>query len=237
MTEKDKFQITYNILKDRIMYGSYHDGEHLVIETLSNEFGIGRSVTRRVLETLEKQGIIENVHSRGFFVKCPHAQSNLLGLRRELEIAAIGQVVEKITENELSNLRKLANAADKYKTEQMLAEYVDAEVDFHKYLVACSYNSYLINMHNKAMDGFKQYLSNYFNELSSMYSRVGIVENLMSHKVVVESIRLAAISGNTDNAVQILKIHLTPEKGILSAIDDSNYDLAGSRPEISDEIK
>ena len=218
METKESFQIVYAELRKRILYGIYPDKFHLVVEHLSREFSVGKSVIQRVLQSLEQERLVENLKGRGFFVSCPNRQEDLLGLRNELETSAMRQVVNRISENELKQLEYLADDVDQNKTEFDLVRYVDGEVAFHRYLVSCSGNDYLIHMHENLIDLVKQYLSTYYKELFQVFQNARNMSGLMSHRMVVESIYFARRQKAPDVAIQVLKIHLTPPKGIVEAL-------------------
>ncbi|MGE0502092.1 MAG: GntR family transcriptional regulator [Rhizobiaceae bacterium] len=65
---RQRFQRMYDVLRTRICLLDYPPGERLREEDLAEEFGVSRTPVRRVLVTLEAQGLLRSVHGVGTIV-------------------------------------------------------------------------------------------------------------------------------------------------------------------------
>ncbi|WP_368831772.1 GntR family transcriptional regulator [Kocuria arenosa] len=58
----------YEVLRSRIMSGTYEPGEHLVAADISGELGVSRSPVRVALQRLAEDGLVTTEANRGAFV-------------------------------------------------------------------------------------------------------------------------------------------------------------------------
>lgn len=65
---RQRFDRIYNTLRSRICLLDYPPGERLREEALAEEFGVSRTPIRRVLATLEAEGLLRSVHGVGTIV-------------------------------------------------------------------------------------------------------------------------------------------------------------------------
>jgi DNA-binding GntR family transcriptional regulator len=65
---RQRFERIYNVLRTRICLLDYLPGERLREEDLADEFGVSRTPIRRVLATLEAEGLLRSVHGVGTIV-------------------------------------------------------------------------------------------------------------------------------------------------------------------------
>ncbi len=65
---RERFERIYNVLRARICLLDYPPGERLREEDLADEFGVSRTPIRRVLATLEAEGLLRSVHGVGTIV-------------------------------------------------------------------------------------------------------------------------------------------------------------------------
>lgn len=61
-------QRVYEVLRSRIMSGTYGPGEHLVAADISGELGVSRSPVRVALQRLAEDGLVTTEANRGAFV-------------------------------------------------------------------------------------------------------------------------------------------------------------------------
>jgi len=106
-------------------------GDALPSETqLALDLGVSRSSVREAVKALESLGIIEVRHGNGVFVRefnfdsvlellsyglafDPHKIAEVLQIRKWLETAAVGEVVQRITEREIHQIEEVLARWDK----------------------------------------------------------------------------------------------------------------------------
>jgi DNA-binding GntR family transcriptional regulator len=65
---RERFERIYGTIRDRICLLEYEPGAKLAEEDLAREFGVSRTPIRRVLSSLESEGLVESRHGVGTFV-------------------------------------------------------------------------------------------------------------------------------------------------------------------------
>jgi GntR family transcriptional regulator, transcriptional repressor for pyruvate dehydrogenase complex len=139
--------------------GTWSVGQRLPSETtLAAQYGVGRSTIREAIRSLVGSGMLEARQGAGVFVRAPRAVENLeQKLRRAgilevyevrscLEAAAARLAAERRTPEDL----KLIEAALKRRSEaraRSAEELVDADLEFHRSVVAAAWNSVLSSLY------------------------------------------------------------------------------------------
>jgi DNA-binding FadR family transcriptional regulator len=134
-------------IKEYILENNLKPGDPLPPEgQLVEELGVGRSSVREAVKALQSLGIVEIRQGNGLFVRelnfdpmletflfgmqfNPHTLAELLQVRVWLETAVIGDIVDRIHEDELNKLEALLKTWE----ERVRAgeEYSDLDESFH----------------------------------------------------------------------------------------------------------
>lgn len=147
-------------VKDYITTNHLSPGDPLPPENqLAFDLGISRGSVREAIKALESLGIVEVRHGSGIFVRGfnfdsflellsfgiafdPSRISEILPIRRWLETAAIGEVCERITEDDLRKFEEVfARWEDKIRADALTAEEDRA---FHRLLYEVIGNQSLV---------------------------------------------------------------------------------------------
>jgi DNA-binding GntR family transcriptional regulator len=137
-------------LREAIVGGQLAPGARLREAALAQTFGTGRGVVREALRQLVQEGLIEHVKDRGAMVRLMSLEDRLdvYAAREALESGAALKVIEagqpdcSGLEQALDRIR-LAVPADGQVTEAL----IDADLDFHRALVALARSSRLTRAH------------------------------------------------------------------------------------------
>jgi len=148
----------YRILWARILSRDLHPGDKLSDLRLSNELGVSRTPVREALHRLLQDGVIRAQPNRGFFVNSFSARDieEIFEIRAALEALALRSVVSRFPDEDYSwALEKLDAVESMIETaeseEQIVAaneRFLEADQEFHKYIVEHSGNERLITMIN-----------------------------------------------------------------------------------------
>jgi GntR family transcriptional regulator, rspAB operon transcriptional repressor len=101
-----------DIIRGRILSGTFELGERLNEVELAARLGISRSPLREGLRQLAEEGLVRIISGRGSFVASfePNEVRDLLEVRMALDVFAAGLAAERATEHELAELEsKLQN--------------------------------------------------------------------------------------------------------------------------------
>lgn len=179
--------IVVNSIKEAIETGKLHVGDQLPKEEeLASQLGVGRSSLREGMKILAAYGVVESRQGEGTFIVDHSAenfseflgffpgddkQMTFLELRRVIEVGNIVAVCGKATPEDIKNLAKLVHVFDEPREEK---DYVEADKDFHAYLLNMLHNPMLTQISNMIM-----------------HMREDMLWHLFTRKEIVEDARVA----------------------------------------------
>lgn len=145
-------QMVYSELRAAILNGEFRPGEMLRQEDIAARLGVSRGPLREVLPKLEADGLVTLYPRRGYAVTLldPQDVIELFELRRLLEMSLVGMAVQNCTEADIRAIRALnADARPLAAAEHFdrRVAWSDANVAFHRRLLAPSGKRYHLQMH------------------------------------------------------------------------------------------
>ena len=186
----------YESLKEMILNNVLKPGEKLLQEKLAAQLGVSRTPLLKAMQMLEYDFLVESVPRRGMFVKKLSVQEmmDIYDVREGIETVAVRLVTERITPNQLRELKQIWEPfrnRKKIDTEK----YQKADDRFHALLLEFSGNKIL-----------KKTYSHSF--LQARIVQMGIMrppeETLPEHLKLVDAIE----KGDSQTADKVLKAHL-----------------------------
>ncbi len=177
----------YQEIKEGISSGRWQVGDKLPSENeLAEIFGVNRLTVRGALQKLNILGIVETRVGEGTYVlnfnlrkyvrevaefaMQPEKENEIRDFRKLLEIECARLAIERGTEEELAELKRLAdecrviglklNASYKDKSfdKDTYVEYVNTDLNFHFQICKMSHNSVYINSFNLARELINHYI-------------------------------------------------------------------------------
>ncbi|WLQ16875.1 GntR family transcriptional regulator [Hahella aquimaris] len=137
-------------LQTAIVKGDIRAGEKISEAELSSKFGFGRGPLREALHRLEGRGlIVRKAHSGARVVALTFEELiELYEVRESLEGMAIRLASERMSQEEIDDLKRLMDIhAEQIKEEKGLAYYQkEGDFDFHFRIISGSKNRKLSNM-------------------------------------------------------------------------------------------
>lgn len=104
-----------NLIRKKILDGEIPSGERLIETEIAAQLGVSRMPVREAMRTLESEGLIKQVPRRGLIVS-EYTENDIreyYTIREALEVCAIKIVVDKISPEEIAELREYCeNAAE-----------------------------------------------------------------------------------------------------------------------------
>ncbi len=139
------------LLRDEIIRGAVAPGTQLRVEPLAEQLGTSKGTVREAIRELVSQGLLEHQLHRGTFVRQFTAQDchELYVAREVIEVWAAQQLVTKSETPDYSRLRSAVDRMSETADEQ---EIVDADMDFHRGIVALAGVQRLTDMHESIID-------------------------------------------------------------------------------------
>jgi DNA-binding GntR family transcriptional regulator len=141
-------QAVYDALAEMIASGSLKPGQHLVESELAEHLGVSRQPIREALQRLQADGWVELRPAYGAYVHTPTPEEvdQLLGVRSILEAYSAHGAALHRTEDQIARLWKLQEAGVSALTADDERALVDANTDFHRYIVDISGNKVLAEL-------------------------------------------------------------------------------------------
>jgi DNA-binding FadR family transcriptional regulator len=146
-------------LRERLAAGTWEVGERLPSEVeLARQLGVGRSTVREAIRVLVHSGLLETRQGAGTFVLA-HAgaaawegrlrRAELLEvyeLREALELQAARLAAARRTATDLERIERALAERDRLAVEERGEAFVDADLAFHRAVVAAAHNALLEEM-------------------------------------------------------------------------------------------
>lgn len=190
----------YQALMEAILQGKLGPGEHLVEQSLADQFGVSRMAVREAIRKLAHDGLVEVIPNRGTFtIEFTNRDiEEIFDLRAILEEKAIRRVTER---GRRSDLALLEDVLDEMREVEKLDDRVAAatvDTRFHQRLVELSGHSRVARVWRSMSAQITMVVYN----SSSYYPDVG---NLAErHAMIVDAMR----SGDPDLAAETVLHHI-----------------------------
>ncbi|MCI5689103.1 MAG: GntR family transcriptional regulator [Emergencia sp.] len=181
----------YTELQEDVLTGKLKPGEKLTEQKICNEYKVSRTPVREALRQLEMDGLIENIPNRGAFVLGLSSQDleDMYILRKDYEIQAVKWAIERITEEEMSELEETFEFMEFYTMKNDINKMININTAFHQIIYTATHNRIL-----------KQVLSSYQNYLkhcnpSNYYAPSYLSDVLTEHRAIFEAFKAGDIEG------------------------------------------
>jgi DNA-binding GntR family transcriptional regulator len=201
----------YQALMEAILQGRLGPGEHLVEQSIADQFGVSRMAVREAIRKLAHDGLVEVVPNRGTFtVEFTNRDiEEIFDLRAILEEKAVRLVTER---GRRSDLALLEEVIDEMREIERLEDRIAAatvDTKFHQQLVDLSHHSRLTRVWRSMSAQITMVVYN----SSSYYQDVG--DLAQRHQRIVDAMR----NGDPDVAARTILDHIrVGGKFLLAAI-------------------
>ena len=203
--------VVFNTLRQAILTGELKPGERLMEIHLANKLGVSRTPIREAIRKLELDGLVTMIPRRGAEVAqiTEKSMNDVLEVRRALDALCVELACDRITEEELEQLKEAANGFEEAVKTKDLKKITQADVKLHDIIVHATGNQRLIQLVNNLSEQMYRYRFEYIKD-SSQHDR--LVEE---HRVICESI----MKKDKETASWAAKTHIdNQEKAIIRRI-------------------
>jgi GntR family transcriptional regulator of vanillate catabolism len=150
-------QSTADILRERILEGTFLPGAVLRQDALSQEFGVSRTPLRTALAELARDGLVTYEANRGYTVRSFDVSDirAAFEVRANLEGLGCRLAATRITPSQLDRLHHCVVEGDAILAKGHLdpadlAPYRRLNVEFHETIIAASANLWIVDFVNRA---------------------------------------------------------------------------------------
>ena len=146
--------LAYEVIRDAIISGSFFPGEQLKQLDLADAIGVSQRTIREALKRLVAMGLVNPEAYKGFYViQVPASeQEKIYRLRGNLEVYAIPEVIQYISEKELNMMEELLPTTLTRDKNLPVGVVRKANRSFHLIPVSITRNPQLIRIFTQVWD-------------------------------------------------------------------------------------
>ena len=158
--------VVFNTLRQAILRGELKPGERLMEIQLANKLGVSRTPIREALRKLELEGLVNMVPRKGAEVADITEKSlrDVLEVRKALEELSVQLACEKSTEEEIEELKRVAERFKDTLDDQDVTKIAEADVAFHDVIYTATDNQKLILLLNNLREQMYRYRVEYLKK-------------------------------------------------------------------------
>ena len=158
--------VVFNTLRKAILKGELKPGERLMEIALAERLGVSRTPVREAMRKLELEGLVVMIPRRGAQVAniTEKDLNEVLEVRMALENLSIENAGNKMTEEQLAELKKAAKVFEATMEEGNLVKLAEADVAFHEVIYQSSDNRRLNQVLNNLREQIYRYRVEYLKE-------------------------------------------------------------------------
>lgn len=137
MKQSGNAYLAYQTIRSAILRGDLAPGESLSENQLAEQFGISRTPIREALQTLAREGFLEVVPARGWFVTrlSVYDLQELFHLREALEGMAARLAAQRATEEDIAELERSVDEAEQFQPGEW-EKFALAGTEYHRKIIA-----------------------------------------------------------------------------------------------------
>jgi len=204
-------EVIFDTLREAIITGELKPGERLMEVKLAEKMGVSRTPVREAIRMLELEGLVDMLPRKGAHVAELSVKDimDVLEVRAAMDSLATRLAAERITDDEIKELRQIQAQFINYVEKNNLQGSIKKDVEFHELIYRASRNDRLLQINNNLREQVQRFRVIYIKDYSSP-------KNLIKEH---EDICDAISARNSDMAQECAKIHINnQEKVIIKAI-------------------
>lgn len=165
--------VVFNTLRQAILRGELKPGERLMEIQLANKLGVSRTPIREAIRKLELEGLVLMIPRKGAEVADITEKSlrDVLEVRKALEELAVRLACDKITKEEVGNLKAAAQEFKKALASSDITQIAEADVRFHDIIYEATENQKLVQLLNNLREQMYRYRIEYLKN-SGVYNKL-----------------------------------------------------------------
>lgn len=175
--------VVFNTLRQAILRGELKPGERLMEIQLANKLGVSRTPIREAIRKLELEGLVIMIPRKGAEVADITEKSlrDVLEVRKALEELAVQLACDKITEEEIEDLKKAAEEFKKILKSKDITEIAEADVRFHDVIFMATDNQKLIQLLNNLREQMYRFRVEYLKNEEVYPQLIAEHEEIIEH--------------------------------------------------------
>lgn len=184
--EAEKYSLrgrVFSILRQQILDGKYLPGDSIIETKLAEELGVSRTPIREAIRQLELEGLVDCIPNKGVIVRGITEKDivDIYTIRKLLEGLAAKWAVEKITDDELAELKNTYELMEFYTAKGDIEQVAKLNTAFHKIIFKATRSSVLQHI----LTDFQYYVQ--WARYESLKSPGRPQKALKEHKEIVDA--------------------------------------------------
>lgn len=202
--------VVFNTLREAILKGELKPGERLMELQLASKLGVSRTPIREAIRMLQQEGLAVTIPRRGAEVAkmTEKNMEDVLQIREALEILAVQLACEKVTEEQLSQLKEAVEGFERAVKTGDLKQIAQSDIDFHDKIYEAADNPKLVNLLNNIREQIYRYRVEYLKEEENYPN---LIEE---HRKIFEGLK----SRDKNFVTEMTEKHLTNQANAVKAI-------------------
>lgn len=205
--------VVFNTLRQSILTGELKPGERLMEIHLADKLGVSRTPIREAIRMLELEGLVTMIPRRGAEV-AQITEKNLrevLEVRGALDALAVELACERITQEELEQLKKACDHFEEETKKGSANQVAQADVALHDIILKASRNEKLVQM----IGNFSQQMYRYRLEYVKDEAHYEML--ILEHQRIYEAIR----DRDKERGAEAIRTHIdNQEKAVIRMITE-----------------
>ena len=192
--------VVFNTLRQAILRGELKPGERLMEIQLANKLGVSRTPIREAIRKLELEGLVLMIPRKGAEVAEITEKSlrDVLEVRRALEELAVQLVCEKITQEQIEELKVAAKEFQNTLKDGDITKIAEADVRFHDVIYMATDNQKLILLLNNLREQMYRFRVEYLKR-KEVHPQL-----IAEHEEIIEMIE----KREKDTAIKVVCEHI-----------------------------
>ena len=196
--------VVFQTLRQAILKGELQPGERLMEIKLADRLGVSRTPIREAIRKLELEGLVVMVPRKGAAVAniTEKDTKDVLEVRRTLEMFAVEVACERITAEQLEQLKKAAKAFEASKGSMDVIRIAETDMQFHEVIYEATQNERLVQMLNNLRENMYRYRIEYLKD-PNYYDSL-----MREHREILEAI----VAGDKQRARACMESHIDQQQ-------------------------
>ncbi len=207
------WQRVYDHLREEILAGGLEPGTELAEVALSEQLGVSRGPIREAIGRLASEGLVTVRPRRGAVVRSLSKEEflELYQVREALEMMAVKLAVPRLGPEDVDALERLIEAMASHAEREEVAEFFEANSQFHGGLFEASGNVKLQELYRQLLGQLGRY------RIRSLTLRGNLQRSVAEHAAILR----AAKRGDAVRAAHLMSEHIrVPQRSLRSLTDE-----------------
>ncbi len=172
------------IIRERILKGEYKIGEKIKENQLATELRVSRTPIREAFKQLEEEGLMEYIPNRGCFAKgfTKQDMNDIYSVRKALEQLAVAWAVERITDEEIEQLKSQIDLMEFYTKRLDTQKVLELNNKFHQTIYGSTRSRFL----SQILRSYQDYVNQ--ARRATVYGEDNLKAILAEHRNILNAI-------------------------------------------------